>query len=93
MHTEKQVGGFIITYSVIDDPIIEYLRKHSIPFVLIGQPYDALSNTIYVDNDNQLLGQQATDYLIKMAIKTYSLSQIRQQRTFSMNDTSAIRNR
>lgn len=65
MHTEKQVGGFIITYSVIDDPIIEYLRKHSIPFVLIGQPYDALSNTIYVDNDNQLLGQQATDYLIK----------------------------
>ncbi|UBH11985.1 LacI family transcriptional regulator [Macrococcus armenti] len=65
MHTEKQVGGFIITYSVIDDPIIDYLRQQNIPFVLIGQPYDALSNTVYVDNDNQLLGQEATDYLIK----------------------------
>lgn len=65
MHTEKQVGGFIITYSVIDDPIIDYLRKQHIPFVLIGQPYGALSNTVYVDNDNQLIGQEATDYLIK----------------------------
>ncbi|UBH08931.1 LacI family DNA-binding transcriptional regulator [Macrococcus armenti] len=65
MHTEKQVGGFIITYSVIEDPIIDYLRQQNIPFVLIGQPYDALSNTVYVDNDNQLLGQEATDYLIK----------------------------
>jgi len=69
MHTEKQVGGFIITYSVIDDPIMMYLRQHNIPFVLIGQPYNNPSETVYVDNDNQLLGQEATDYLITQGHK------------------------
>lgn len=65
MHKEKQVGGFILTYSVLDDPIIQYLNDNDIPFVLIGQPYDKQSEIVYVDNDNQLLGQEAAEYLIQ----------------------------
>lgn len=64
MHKEKQVGGFILTYSVLDDPIFRYLSDHDIPFVLIGQPYDKQTRVVYVDNDNQMLGQEAADYLI-----------------------------
>lgn len=64
MHRQKQVDGFILTYSDKDDPIIRYLLAHDIPFTVIGQPYIDEERIVYVDNDNQLLGKQATDYLL-----------------------------
>ncbi|HBM6132335.1 TPA: substrate-binding domain-containing protein, partial [Enterococcus faecium] len=36
-----------------------------IPFTLIGQPYHHENEIVYVDNDNQLLGKQATEFLIQ----------------------------
>ncbi len=45
--------------------MIEYLYQNEIPFTLIGQPYQHENEIIYVDNDNQLLGKQATDFLIQ----------------------------
>ncbi|OJG81707.1 LacI family transcriptional regulator [Enterococcus ratti] len=65
MHLQKQVDGFILVYSDSQDPVINYLYKNHIPFTLIGQPYQYENEIIYVDNDNQLLGKQATDFLIK----------------------------
>ncbi len=65
MHRQKQVDGFILTYSDKFDPIITYLLNEKIPFTLIGQPYMQEERIIYVDNDNQLLGKQATDHLIE----------------------------
>lgn len=64
MHRQKQVDGFILTYSDKSDPIIAYLQENEIPFTLIGQPYNHEENIVYVDNDNQLLGKQATEFLI-----------------------------
>lgn len=64
MHRQKQVDGFILTYSDKYDPIITYLIEKKIPFTLIGQPYTQEESIVYVDNDNQLLGKQATDHLI-----------------------------
>lgn len=60
MHLHKQVDGFILVYSDSADPVIEYLYENQIPFTLIGQPYQHENNIVYVDNDNQLLGKQAT---------------------------------
>ncbi len=65
MHSQKQVDGFILTYSDKFDPIILYLIEEKIPFTLIGQPYTQEEKVMYVDNDNQLLGKQATEYLIE----------------------------
>lgn len=65
MHRQKQVDGFILLYSDKDDPVIAYLSENNVPFSLIGQPYTNEDNVIYVDNDNQLLGKHATDYLIE----------------------------
>lgn len=65
MHRQKQVDGFILLYSDKDDPVIAYLSENNVPFSLIGQPYTNEENVIYVDNDNQLLGKHATDYLIE----------------------------
>lgn len=64
MHLQKQVDGFILTYSVNHDPVIAYLYENKIPFTLIGQPYEHEENIVYVDNDNQLLGKQATQFLV-----------------------------
>ncbi|MGM9904247.1 LacI family transcriptional regulator [Enterococcus sp. 10A9_DIV0425] len=65
MHLQKQVDGFILVYSDSDDPVIDYLYKNKIPFTLIGQPYHHENEIIYIDNDNQLLGKQATEFLIE----------------------------
>lgn len=65
MHLQKQVDGFILVYSDSADPVIEYLYENQIPFTLIGQPYQHENNIVYVDNDNQLLGKQATEFLIQ----------------------------
>ncbi|MCE4957346.1 LacI family DNA-binding transcriptional regulator [Macrococcoides caseolyticum] len=64
MHTQKQVGGFILAYAHQGDPVIAYLTENNIPFTLIGQPYAQHESMSYIDNDNQLLGQHATEYLI-----------------------------
>lgn len=65
MHLQRQVDGFILLYSDRSDPIIEYLTSNKIKFTLIGQPYLNEEDVAYVDNDNQLLGKHATEYLIK----------------------------
>ncbi len=65
MHLQRQVDGFVLVYSYKDDPIIDYLYKNNVPFTLIGQPYKNEDDIVYIDNDNQLLGKQATDYLIE----------------------------
>ena len=64
MHLQKQVDGFILVYSDEKDPIIDYLVRKKVPFTLIGHPYSNEQNIVFVDNDNQMLGKQATEYLI-----------------------------
>lgn len=65
MHLQKQVDGFILTYSDSRDPVVDYLYENQIPFTLIGQPYKHEDKIVFIDNDNQLLGKQATEYLIE----------------------------
>ncbi|MDT2460135.1 LacI family DNA-binding transcriptional regulator [Enterococcus avium] len=69
MHRQKQVDGFILAYSEKDDPIAEYLYQNKIPFTLIGRPPKREADILYVDNDNQLLGKQATEHLIEKGHK------------------------
>lgn len=64
MHRQKRVDGFILLYVAEDDPIIEYLVSDRVPYSLVGQPYKYENDTIYVDNDNQLIGKTAVDYLV-----------------------------
>ncbi len=64
MHRQKQVDGFILAYSEKEDPIATYLYREKIPFTLIGRPPKRETDIVYVDNDNQLLGKQATEHLI-----------------------------
>lgn len=53
-------------YSRMNDHILTYLRARAFPFVIIGKPYDFIEEITYVDNDNVLAAEQATDYLVQL---------------------------
>lgn len=55
--------GFVILYSKQNDAIIDYLFNEGILYVLIGKAHQFVNQTIYVDNDNLLAGQEAAEYL------------------------------
>lgn len=61
-----QVDGFILLYSKQQDPVINFLDNEGILYVLLGKAYQFANQTIYIDNDNILAGQQATEYLYKL---------------------------
>ncbi|MGX7350858.1 LacI family DNA-binding transcriptional regulator [Enterococcus canis] len=70
MHQQKQVDGFVLLYAAQHDPVFNYLFEEDVPFTLVGQPYEHEEDVVYVDNDNQLLGKLATDFLIQNGHQT-----------------------
>ncbi len=60
---EDHAGGFIVLYSREHDPVIDYLYSEGLLYVLIGKAKQYANQTIYIDNDNLLAGQEATEYL------------------------------
>ncbi|MGY3766209.1 LacI family DNA-binding transcriptional regulator [Vagococcus vulneris] len=65
MYRQKRVDGFIMLYVQEEDIILDYLVDNAIPFTIIGRPYRYNNESNCVDNDNQLLGQAATNHLIE----------------------------
>jgi LacI family transcriptional regulator len=63
MHLEKRVDGFILLYAGESDPVREYLIDKQVPFIMVGTPLTMRNELSYVDNDNQLLGYSAFEYL------------------------------
>lgn len=66
MTRSGQVDGFIVLYSKQQDPVIDYLCNEGLLYVLIGKAYQFANQTIYIDNDNLLAGQEATEYLCQL---------------------------
>lgn len=64
-----KADGFILLFSRQDDGIIEYFCEEGILYVLIGKPNQFINQTIYIDNDNLMAGQEATEYLIQLGHK------------------------
>ncbi|MCB7318003.1 LacI family DNA-binding transcriptional regulator [Lacrimispora sp. 210928-DFI.3.58] len=69
MTRSGQVDGFIVLYSRQSDPVIEYLYSEGLLYVLIGKAYHFPNQTIYIDNDNLLAGQEAVEYLCHLGHK------------------------
>lgn len=63
MSRSGKVDGFIVLYSRINDPVIDFLFNEGLLYILIGKPAQYTNHTIYIDNDNLLAGQEATEYL------------------------------
>lgn len=58
------VDGIILLYSRMNDRITNFLREKDFPFVIVGKPYDYVSEITHVDNDNYKAGKEITNYLI-----------------------------
>ena len=63
MYRQKRVDGFIILYSDPEDPVRKYLMDNNVPFVIVGAPEGFENDITYIDNDNQLMGKKAVEYL------------------------------
>ena len=49
-----------------DCPVAAYLRSEGLLHVIVGKAAQSANQTIYIDNDNALAGEEATDYLFEM---------------------------
>lgn len=63
------ISGFIVAYSITDDPVTDFLHNEGLKYVLIGKASKYSEQTVYVDNDNILAGKEATEYLIALGHK------------------------
>ncbi len=66
MSRSGKVDGFIILYSKKDDPVIDYLFNEGLLYILIGKATQYTNQTIYIDNDNLLVGREAAEYLYQL---------------------------
>ena len=66
MSRSGKVDGFIVLYSRKDDPIIDHLFSEGLLYILIGKATQYTNQTLYIDNDNLLAGEDATEYLYQL---------------------------
>ena len=66
MVANAQADGFILLYSKKDCPVAAYLRSEGLLHVIVGKAAQSANQTIYIDNDNALAGEEAADYLYEM---------------------------
>lgn len=59
----KQVEGLIFLYASKNDPLLRFAQEVNCPAVVIGSPDN--TKVHFVDNDNELIGYQATKSLIQ----------------------------
>lgn len=59
----KQVEGLIFLYASKNDPLLLFAQEVNCPAVVIGSPDN--TKVHFVDNDNELIGYQATKFLIQ----------------------------
>ena len=63
---DERMGGFIVLYSKQNDAVVDYLYNEGLLYVLIGKAKQNANQTVYIDNDNLLAGQEATEYLYQL---------------------------
>ena len=61
-----RADSFILLYSRLGDTVIDYLYNAKQIYVLIGKANAYANQTVYIDNDNFLAGQEATEHLIQL---------------------------
>ena len=66
MSRSGKVDAFIVLYSRKDDPVIDYLFNEGLLYSLIGKATQYTNQSIYIDNDNLLAGEEATEYLYQL---------------------------
>ena len=66
LHRGGRIDGFILLYSRKTDIVVDYLCEQGMLYVIVGKPNELANQTICIDNDNLLAGQEAADYLYNL---------------------------
>lgn len=88
---DGRMGGFIVLYSRQDDAIIDYLYNEGLLYVLVGKPGQFVNQTIYIDNDNLLAGQEAAEYLYRLGHRRIAYIGSRENMYFSAERRAGYR--
>ncbi len=70
MARSGQVDGLSFFIPARMDPVADFLYNEGFLYVLVGKAYSHANQTIYIDNDNLLAAQEATEYLYQMGTQT-----------------------
>lgn len=62
------IDGVIVASALTDDPVVEAVRSHGIPFVLIGR-HPVHDDITYVDVDNRNSARDAVMHLLRLGYK------------------------
>jgi LacI family transcriptional regulator len=62
------IDGVIVASALMDDPIVEALLKHGLPFVLVGR-HPSANHVNYVDADNVKSAQEMVTYLLRLGYR------------------------
>ena len=73
MIQSKSVDGFILLYSLKDDPIEHLLYEFKVPYLIIGKSLN-YENIIHIDNNNIDAAYQLTQYLYHLGHRHISVS-------------------
>lgn len=75
MIQSKSVDGFILLYSLKDDPIEHLLNEFKVPYLIVGKSLN-YENIIHIDNDNIDAAYQLTQYLYHLDTDIYYFTRI-----------------
>ncbi len=66
MNEQDSIASYIVLFSRMNDPVVQYLYTEGIDFVQIGHPASHPNEIVAVDNDNISAGQEAARYLYNL---------------------------
>ena len=70
--TEHKVDGFVVARTEVNDPRINYLRQHNIPFVAHGRSTDC-SDYAWWDIDNEQVFREAVSHVVALGHRRIGL--------------------
>lgn len=62
------IDGVIVASALTDDAVVEAVRSHNMPFVLIGR-HPSFNDITYVDVDNRMSSRDAVLHLLRLGYK------------------------
>lgn len=88
---EKKVDGLILPVSVLNDELVNLLKKHNFPFVIMGIPEKHKDESFWVDMDNALGSEAAVSHLFEQGYKHPALLVEDERKMFEKNRINGYR--
>lgn len=86
-----RIQNFILLYSKMNDPVVDYLHEQKIGYTVVGKPVVYENETPYVDNDNILAAKDATEHLIAVGHDQIAFVYNNEEQLFNLDRFTGFR--